>query len=545
MDLNIPAKRRCFFGMVDDMLIQGMLYDRLLQHITDPSVRKLAHPGLVLRRITPGVIRAVLAPHSDVDVPDDATARMLFEELARELDIVELLAPTVLRLRPDVRQIMLRLLSADNSHAVRAVERAAVLFYQGSDRPEDRAEELYHRLRLAEDLDEVKARWMPEAAAALVGSEPELPTRSARLLGRLMQGSPVLPTANADQLKWEQRTAAEVEDLFTQGLLQEAKALLHQRRPWTPCSPLHALEVEVHLRLGELGDARRAVSAVLEGDETEGCAEVRLELLLLSAKLYVKSGDLASADADLDLAERNASRLGGDLAALGVLLTRVRLHEHAGMDPGRQAVAEDALIARIERTDHATLESQPALFRAIAAEVGPRAPEILAQAVTQVGLPPLSSPAVEELAGVVTEALDEPRVANVVAGLADQDRMQSADPPLVKVTQLIKSADSDGRLNEVAQHCWPRLTKPVSWRRGSQQRWPREPRARMADYLAAGQLDAVRDASINLFADQATMRPLLFQYVHHDYVATLPVIPAPAFQITSDLMRMNGVRSGL
>lgn len=63
----------------------------------------------------------------------------------------------------------------------------------------------------------------------------------------------------------------------------------------------------------------------------------------------------------------------------------------------------------------------------------------------------------------------------------------------------------------------------------------------MSDYLAADQLDAVRDAAINQFADQATMRPLLFQYVHRDYVAILPVIPAPAFQITSDLMRMNGV----
>ncbi len=58
----------------------------------------------------------------------------------------------------------------------------------------------------------------------------------------------------------------------------------------------------------------------------------------------------------------------------------------------------------------------------------------------------------------------------------------------------------------------------------------------MSDYLAADQLDAVRDVAISQSADQAMMRPLLFQQVHHEYVATLPLIPGPALQITSDLM---------
>jgi len=227
--------------------------------------------------------------------------------------------------------------------------------------------------------------------------------------------------------------------------------LLRQRMPWTQCSPLHALEVEVHLRLGELDDARRAVNAGLDEDQTEQCDEVRLELLLLSARVHAKSGDLASADADLDRAEQTASQLGRDLDVLGALLMRARLHEQAAPD-SRQAAAEDALIARVENTDDDVLATQPALFRAIAAEVGSRAPEILTQAVTQVGLPPLSGPAVADLAGVVTETLDEPGVAKVVAGLADQDSKQTADSPAAEVAQLLESADSNGRLDEVAQH---------------------------------------------------------------------------------------------
>src|SRR4029453_13236725 len=46
---TLPGRRRRLLGSVDDMLIQGVLYDRLLHHITNGDVRRLAHPGLVLR----------------------------------------------------------------------------------------------------------------------------------------------------------------------------------------------------------------------------------------------------------------------------------------------------------------------------------------------------------------------------------------------------------------------------------------------------------------------------------------------------------------
>ena len=115
------------------------------------------------------------------------------------------------------------------------VERGAVKFYAASHRPEDRAEELYHRLRLG-DLKQAKARWMPEAAAHLAGAEEELPSRSAkRLLVRLMQGAPELELSEDEQLEWEQRTAEEVENLLTQGFTDDA--LAHFRRALAEHSP--------------------------------------------------------------------------------------------------------------------------------------------------------------------------------------------------------------------------------------------------------------------------------------------------------------------
>ena len=58
--------------------IHGHLYRRILEHIHNPEVRRLAHPGLVLRRVTPALIRDVLAEPCGVEVPDNARARELW-----------------------------------------------------------------------------------------------------------------------------------------------------------------------------------------------------------------------------------------------------------------------------------------------------------------------------------------------------------------------------------------------------------------------------------------------------------------------------------
>jgi hypothetical protein len=62
----------------------------------------------------------------------------------------------------------------------------------------------------------------------------------------------------------------------------------------------------------------------------------------------------------------------------------------------------------------------------------------------------------------------------------------------------------------------------------------------VATYLDSDELDAVREAAIASFADPQA-RPLLFEGVLPAYVATLPYLPSPALQITSDLMKLNGV----
>ncbi len=63
----------------------------------------------------------------------------------------------------------------------------------------------------------------------------------------------------------------------------------------------------------------------------------------------------------------------------------------------------------------------------------------------------------------------------------------------------------------------------------------------MSDYLAPDTLDAVREAALSQFPDQATWRPVLFQTVPSGFFYTLPVNPAPSLQIVTDLLKINAV----
>ncbi|MGH8825221.1 MAG: Rab family GTPase [Jiangellaceae bacterium] len=449
---TVPARRRRLLGTVDDMLIQGVLYDRLLKHITNGDVRRLAHPGLVLRRVTPEIIRDVLAPHCGVSVPDLDRARELFAEMARELDLVDLVAPDVLQHRPDVRRVMLRLLEKDKTSVSRAVELSAVDHYARSDDPKDRAEEIYHRLRLADDLQAVKQHWMPAAALYLGNVDAELPPRSARLLARLRQDVPDDLVDEADQLEWERTTAAEVENLLAQGYVEHALKRLDARRPWTTCSPLHALLVDALIRSGRVTEAQQTVSDALDEPGVDRCGDAYFELLLVSAQASAAAGNSEAADTDLQLAERVATSLGRDLDALGAMLQRAQLH--GSMQSPDEEAADAALARRIESMPEKTLASRPMLFRAIAAEVGERAPRVLAHALDVVGLPSSSDRPLTTLAESIAGSLAaKPAVAEALRRLGRTVELPELedDAKAPEVLGVLKEARRTGTLERLAK----------------------------------------------------------------------------------------------
>ncbi|MET9956352.1 trypsin-like peptidase domain-containing protein [Streptomyces sp. NPDC006339] len=425
--LRSLTSRRWLRGSVDRMLVQGTLYDRILRHIPDPDVRALVQAGLALRVITPELLREVLAGPAGVAVPHAADAGRLFGLLVSRLDLMEPAGPQAIRHRPDLRSIMLRLSDGARTDLMRAVDTRAVAYYAARDSVGDRAEEIYHRLRLGENPRTVEARWRPGVENHLAGADRDMPPRSAAfLLGRIGGHVPDRLMAEADQEDWERIAAREVEDLLTQGYPEVAARRLAERQPWTPCSRLHGLLVETLARTGRAADARETAERAVDRAEEAGCAETRLELLQLSARLAQDEGDFADADRALQEAEDVAAGLGLPYESIGVLVARSRLAAAAHAD---SAETDARLARRLRGLPDEALARQPTLARAAAVSACRVDPPALARTLRLVGLPGDDEAVVTALARWIETAMaDEPRLREPLARILES-AAAGARPP--------------------------------------------------------------------------------------------------------------------
>jgi len=140
-------------------VIQRTLYNRILGHIRDDGVRQLAHPGLVLRRLTARLIVDVLAAPCGLGVRDETAASELLELLAREVSVGRRSDGGAVVHRADLHGLMLPLLEDNRPQLVRDIRDRVIEFYRDS----DRAEEIYHRLARGDDTATVDGRWLPGA----------------------------------------------------------------------------------------------------------------------------------------------------------------------------------------------------------------------------------------------------------------------------------------------------------------------------------------------------------------------------------------------
>ncbi|GAB3842476.1 effector-associated domain EAD1-containing protein [Dactylosporangium cerinum] len=305
---------------VSDTLLQRQLYQRILRHIHDPQVRGLAHPGLVLRRITPELIERVLAEPCDLGSADPV---VLFEELRREVSLVRVAADGSLHHRQDVRRLMVDLLRSEQPKKVRAIDQRAVEYYAGRpDNPVDRAEEIYHRLALDEDLYLIDARWLPGVEPLLASTMSEFTgARRAFLASRL--GLEVDPETRrlASLEDWERLVAGKAERLLRDPDVTRPTAVLDlfaDREDRSPVSPLTALEVTAHRYLEQWDRGLALLArAVDHAASVEAWPHV-LRLTLLQAEIMLVSrhdDDLPDVLEQLEMFAVGAARSTGELHA--------------------------------------------------------------------------------------------------------------------------------------------------------------------------------------------------------------------------------------
>lgn len=285
-------------GLLKSKSIEAQLYHRILDHIHDPDVRRLAHPGLILREITQELIEEVLSGPCGVDVMRPGKSRELFAELSKEIALVEESESGVLIHRPDLRALTLRMLLEDEKmlSVAREINEGAIRYYARHDGSDARAEELYHLLLF--NLERKRLRWRPGDMAALgkvARSIDELPERSqAFVAARLnIERSPSV-WERADIEDWELQVATLARQCLAMHDTKQALSLVSQRKTRSPDSPLYALEVDILIATGDLRAATKRLDELLALSQVGPSAA--LELALREARLNAEQASPVSAE---------------------------------------------------------------------------------------------------------------------------------------------------------------------------------------------------------------------------------------------------------
>ncbi|MFF7440206.1 AAA family ATPase [Streptomyces sp. NPDC008122] len=374
---------------LEDEEVQAVLYRRVLDHLDDPDLKRIASPGLTLRRITPDLIRKVLAVPCELGEVDDARARHLFRLLEEEGTLMDPVpGQEALVHRADVRRTTLPLLHRDSPEGTRDIHRRAVDYYAATDGVEARAEELYHRLALGQDTGTLDARWTPEAGVLLDGALDELPASSrVYLADRLRFAVDRDALGSADSPVWARQTVRRGRDLLDAGKPAEALSLLRGRPEEGGRAEIAVLEIEALAMLGRTDEAREREALARGQALRTGDASGFVEIALLGARIAEDLAQFAEALGILDLARRAARALPDPVPLLRVDVARLRAYRRAGAGRSpeatalRMAVLEAAdKLGRRERVFH------PTLVRDLAAEVGEEMPELVSDTARLLGV---------------------------------------------------------------------------------------------------------------------------------------------------------------
>ncbi|MDF2188440.1 ATP-binding protein [Paraflavitalea sp. CAU 1676] len=265
--LRITKKK---YGILNERLpeqeIQGMLYQRILRHLGNAELKKLANPGMVLRRITPEIILEVLAGPCQLAIGGIEDARKLFDQMKKELSLIIPVNANELRHRPDVRRVMLKLVrKSEEGKIAEEIDHRAVEFYKDKEGVVNRAEEIYHRLVLGESPRSVEARWLDGVQKYLLTGLEELPDKAqAFILGKAGIESAkkdVWESADAeDQIRHIARQAA---NLLNSGRAEQALNLVEPSMPGKGNAILGMLKVRALSQLERYEEAKEYAKEML------------------------------------------------------------------------------------------------------------------------------------------------------------------------------------------------------------------------------------------------------------------------------------------
>jgi cellulose synthase operon protein C len=374
---------------VQQELVQGQLYRRILQHIHNSDVRKLAHPGLVVRRITPDVILNILARPCDVRIRDRAAAEELFQELKREDTLVQLSDDGAVTHRDDVRQVMLSLLARDMPATVRKIHLAAIRFYLKRSDASSRAEEIYHRLCLDQDLSTIEKRWMDGIESQLRTAIFELPLRAKRYLeAKLDLALDEELTQILTLVEWENNAAKRALQLLRFNRSEEVIRIFQERKERSLGSRIPLLEAQALQHLKKTSQARSVAVRGLANAEGYGDGNLILDLLSFLGALEAGARRWGPCKTYLDRALKIAKSLGNQTRQLEIGATRlILLRTTRVLSTSDRRESEDTLATIFEQVKPRELSRDSSLAFDVAGELGDTYPDVVKRVILVCGVP--------------------------------------------------------------------------------------------------------------------------------------------------------------
>jgi tetratricopeptide (TPR) repeat protein len=367
-------------------VIQGQLYRRILQHVHDVRIRKLAHPGLVLRRITPEIIKKVLAGPCIVAVRSAQDAEELFAKFRDEVSLVTQADDGSLHHRADVRKVMLRFLLQDDPARVSRIHDSAIAYYMKQHDVISRAEEIYHRLAQGQDAKLIEARWTDGIESYLKNSIDELPVESQRFLASRLEIE-LAPEiwSSASQTEQERVIANQATALLEAGRAAAVTDFLSSRSEVTSKSAsLTLLEGQAYAALKKTQSAIRAGKKALSLAELNNDRDLRLRAASFLAACYDDTLNPRQARKYYHQAFELANTLKEPIRALEIALSEAVTINEWDKEYQQLTATISNLVMTIEPE---RLMTQKQLVFDVAASFGHAEPELLRTIVTRYRLP--------------------------------------------------------------------------------------------------------------------------------------------------------------
>jgi tetratricopeptide (TPR) repeat protein len=364
-----------FLAKVGAELVRGQLYRRILDRIHDEDIRTLAHPGMILRRVTPDLIRRVLGPCCGLSVSSDDEARALFEALKMEHALVRLDDEDTLRYREEVRGPMLGLLKRDRPRQVAELNQAAIDYYAARDAadPAERAEEIYHRMMADQDRAAIEGRWLEGVDRYLGSAIEEIPPAQRIWLASHMSIELDPETyRQADTADWEKLIGGKALELMRYDTPEQVIALLRQRTDRTPESPLFAIEIRALMSMNKFDEAQQVATAAIAQWPAVGNQGRLAELLWLGAQAAEHGGGKEDA---VRLLEELVGVGDGLVSALPQMQALTELLALA--PPARFADFASQLVSAFSRVTDQELDLERTLAMLAAARLGIDYPTVL------------------------------------------------------------------------------------------------------------------------------------------------------------------------